>query len=137
MSPRNRVPAESEADFQRWFIGVARLAGWKVCHFRPGKTQRGRWITAVQGDVGAPDVILAKDGRVLLAELKREGGKPTPEQVAWLAALGGHGRLWRPENREAILLDLGVTKRAPMSAEERHERALGDALDRYEEGTDG
>jgi hypothetical protein len=106
--------AMSEADFQRWFIDTARLGGWKVCHFRPGLTQRGRWITAVQGDKGCPDLILAKDGRVLLVELKTDKGKATKEQVAWLAAAGGHGRLWRPENREAILLDLGVTKQPPI-----------------------
>lgn len=112
----------SEADFQRTVIDAARLAGWKVCHFRPGMTQRGRWVTPMQGDKGAPDLILAKDGRVLLAELKSDKGKTTPEQDAWLAAAGGHGRVWRPRNMAAVLLDLGVTKRPPLSAEDIAER---------------
>lgn len=128
------APPLSEADFQQRVIDTARAAGWLCVHFRPGKTQRGRWVTPMQGDKGAPDLILAKDGRVLLAELKRSKGKPTPEQVEWLTAAGGHGRLWRPENWEAILLDLGVTKRAPRSREDLQD-ITGDAQDRYDEGT--
>ena len=123
------TPPLSEADFQRWFIEAARLGGWKVCHFRPGKTQRGRWVTPIQGDKGAPDLILAKDGRVLLVELKRDSGKPTREQVEWLAAAGGHGRLWRPENRAAILVDLGLTKPPLQSAEARADRRQERAAD--------
>lgn len=112
----------SEADFQRRVMDTARLAGWLCVHYRPGKTQRGRWVTPLSGDKGAPDLLLAKDGRVLLAELKRDGGKPTPEQRAWLAELGGHGRLWRPANWEAVLLDLGVTQRPPLTQEDVFER---------------
>jgi hypothetical protein len=119
----------SEADFQQRVMDAARRAGWRVAHFRAAKTQRGNWITPMTGDKGFPDLALAKDGRVILAELKSDKGKPSKEQLAWLAAVGGHGRLWSPENWEAILLDLGVTKRAPMSVEERQERALGDARD--------
>lgn len=121
----------SEADFQRAVIDAARLAGWKVCHFRPGMTQRGRWVTPMQGDKGAPDLILAKAGRVLLAELKSDKGKTTPEQEAWLAAAGGHGRVWRPKHMDAVLLDLGITKRAPLSPDDMAERTR-DAAERGE-----
>jgi hypothetical protein len=121
----------SEADFQRRVMDTARLAGWMVAHFRPAQTQRGRWVTPMAGDKGFPDLVLAREGRLLLAELKTDTGKPTAEQQAWLAELGAHGRLWRPRNWEAVLLDLGVTKRAPLSIEDRHERAA-DAADRDE-----
>jgi hypothetical protein len=113
----------SEADFQRRLMDAARLAGWLCVHYRPGKTQRGRWVTPMSGDKGAPDLLLAKDGRVLLAELKTDKGRPTLEQQAWLAELGAHGRLWRPAQWEAVLLDLGVTKRPPLTDEDRFERA--------------
>jgi hypothetical protein len=122
----------SEADFQQRIMDAARVAGWLCCHFRPAKTQRGRWVTPMAGDKGFPDLALAKDGRVLLAELKTDKGKPTPEQVAWLSAVGGHGRLWRPENWEAILLDLGVTKRSPLTPEDLFDRTA-DAASRGED----
>lgn len=88
------------------------------------------------GDKGFPDLALAKDGRVLLAELKTDDGKPTPQQVAWLAAAGGHGRLWQPRHWEAILLDLGVVKPPPMSAEARAERLQDLAADAASKGDD-
>lgn len=116
-------PTLSEADFQQRVMDAARMAGWRVAHFRAAKTQRGNWITPMAGDKGFPDLALAKDGRVLLAELKKSSKeKPTKDQVAWLAAAGGHGRLWSPETWEAILLDLGITKQPPMTAEDRAER---------------
>lgn len=121
------MTAMSEADFQRTVIDAARLAGWKVCHFRPALTRSGRWSTPVEGDKGTPDLILAKDGLVLLAELKSDKGRTTPEQDAWLAAAGGHGRVWRPKNWDAVLLDLGVTKRPPLSAEDVQDRVEDDA----------
>jgi hypothetical protein len=114
----------SEADWQERVMDAARRAGWLCVHFRPAKTQRGRWVTPMAGDKGFPDLALAKGGQVLLAELKADDGKPTPEQVAWLAAAGGHGRLWRPANWEAVLIDLGITKRAPLSAEDVADRSV-------------
>lgn len=85
----------SERDFQRAVIDLAKLRGWRVSHALPARTRNG-WATATQGHVGAPDLLLARDGIVYLAELKTLRGKPTPEQQAWLSALGFHGRLWTP-----------------------------------------
>lgn len=123
------TPPLSEAQWQQRVMDAARAAGWLVVHFRPAMTQRGRWITPMAGDAGFPDLVLAKGGRVLIAELKSDSGKPTAAQKAWLAALGGHGRLWQPRNWDAVLLDLGVTKRAPLSAEDVFDRTA-DAGDR-------
>jgi hypothetical protein len=114
--------ALSEAEFQQRVMDAARMAGWMCVHFRPAKSQRGRWVTPMAGDKGFPDLVLAKDGRVLLAELKTDKGKPTAEQQAWLAAVGGHGRLWRPENWPAVLIDLGIAERPAPSAEGRADR---------------
>src|SRR5262245_496140 len=118
-------------------MDAARMAGWMVAHFRPAKTQRGRWITPMAGDKGFPDLVLAKDGRVLLAELKTDKGTPSPEQVAWLAAVGTHGRLWRPDDWPAVLIDLGIAERPALSAEDRADllrERTEDARDRYTEG---
>lgn len=91
----------AEADLQRTVIDYALLRGWRVAHFRPARTARG-WRTPMEGHPGVPDLIFARGGRVLLAELKRHGKHPTPEQRAWLAALGEHGRLWRPSDWDEI-----------------------------------
>lgn len=85
----------SEKDFQQRIMQAAGLYGWRCAHFRPARTVQG-WRTPMQGDVGVPDLILARDGRVLLAELKSDRGRPTPDQELWLEAAGDHGRLWRP-----------------------------------------
>lgn len=96
------LPANlSEHHFQRTVIDLARLHGWRVSHTRPARTERG-WRTPVEGDAGAPDLLLARDGAVLLAELKSARGRPAPDQVAWLAALGPYGRLWRPADFPTI-----------------------------------
>lgn len=95
----------SEADFQRTVIDLAVLSGWTVAHFRPARTDRG-WRTAMSGHPGAPDLILARRGVVLLAELKRQHGRVSPQQRAWLAQLGDAGRLWRPSDWAEIVATL-------------------------------
>lgn len=104
----------SEDDFLRRVIDYARLNAWKVTHFRPVKLPSGKWATPLQGDAGLPDLVLARDGVVLLAELKSDVGKPTPEQVQWLAAAGPHGRLWAPADWSVVVAEL--SRRATASA---------------------
>jgi hypothetical protein len=98
---------QREKDFQRAVIDLARLTGWRVHHTRPALTRRGRWLTPIQGDAGFPDLVLVRAGRVIFAELKRVGGKPTAEQQAWLEALqacaGVEVYLWTPDDWEAII----------------------------------
>jgi hypothetical protein len=98
---------QRERDFQRAVIDLARLTGWRVHHTRPALTRRGRWLTPIQGDAGFPDLVLVRAGRVIFAELKRVGGKPTAEQQAWLEALqacaGVEVYLWTPDDWEAII----------------------------------
>ncbi len=74
------------------------------------------------GDKGFPDLVLAREGQLILAELKTDTGKPTDEQRAWLAALGAHGRLWRPAHWDEVQHTLGITRRPPPSAEDVFER---------------
>jgi hypothetical protein len=61
----------TERDFQRAVVELARLMGWRVHHTRPALTQRGRWLTPIQGDAGFPDLVLCRPPRLVLAELKR------------------------------------------------------------------
>lgn len=79
-----------ERDLLAQVIQVAAIYGWRSAHFRPARTKKGRWITAVQGDgKGWPDLVLChqKKGRLMFIELKTATGKVSPEQHAWFDAL--------------------------------------------------
>jgi len=101
-SPTNNPLSLSEADFQQRIIDLAQFRGWHVYHARPARTEKG-WRTPGQGNHGLPDLVLARSGAVILAELKSAKGKPTIDQLSWLAAAGPHGYLWRPADWPAIV----------------------------------
>lgn len=67
-----------EKAFQQAVLDYARLMGWMVYH-----THDSRHSAA-----GFPDLVMVRQGRMVVAELKRVGGKPTAEQAAWLAEMG-------------------------------------------------
>jgi hypothetical protein len=92
----------TEEQLQSRVMDYARLRGWRSVHFRPAQ-QRGRWVTAYTGDDGFPDLVLARGGRVLLAELKAEEGRFRPGQREWLEAAGDNGKLWRPSSWNEVL----------------------------------
>jgi len=100
-----KVRGLSEDDFQSRVIGYAKLRGWRVVHIRPAR-QGVRWVTPYEGDPGLPDLILARGGRILLAEFKSANGRFRPGQQEWLAAAGEHGRLWRPVDWATIMDEL-------------------------------
>ena len=117
---QNVKPQISEKAFTKQIIDLARLFGWKAAHFRPALTQRGRWVTAVQGDgAGFPDLVLVHrgKGRVIFVELKTQIGKLSEKQEQWLdalcevekryCALTGHDwvvrcAVWRPSQFDEI-----------------------------------
>ena len=92
----------NESAFQQQIIELAKLRGWLVHHDRPAMDRRGRWASHVQGDVGYPDLTLARRGVVIFAELKAQGKKATEAQLEWLAALPG-SHLWWPSDFEEIV----------------------------------
>ena len=95
----------SEATFTSHVITLARRLGWLAAHFRPGMTKRGRWVTAMSGDVGFPDCVLIKPGRVIFAELKAAKGRVTPAQRKWLDVAekaGIEAYLWKPSMIDEI-----------------------------------
>jgi len=59
----------------------------------------------MQGDVGFPDLVLARAGKVIFAELKSETGKLSPTQREWANALGTL-RIWRPRDIDLIEAEL-------------------------------
>jgi len=108
------MPPRNETELLEQTIELAMLRGWRVTHVRPARTDDG-WRTPYQGHSGLPDLILARRGQVLLAELKSNDrrAKPTPDQQAWLAAAGGNGFLWRPTTWESEVIP---TLTAPVAA---------------------
>lgn len=76
----------TEREFTDQVLKLAGLRGWLRAHFRPARTEHG-WRTAVSGDgKGFPDLILLRGKRLIVAELKTETGRRTPEQECWLQA---------------------------------------------------
>ena len=94
---------ETEEQFLSWVIAYAQLKKWLVSHQRPAMTFTG-YRTAIQGDQGFPDLVLARDSRVILAELKSEGGTLSPYQEKWQEELKNFNEyyVWRPSDREEI-----------------------------------
>lgn len=87
----------SEADFQAAVMEFAQLHGWLVYHAYDSR----------HCAPGLPDLILARTGRLVFAELKVARRKLRPEQQAWLETLstvpGVEAHLWRwPKSWELI-----------------------------------
>ena len=107
---RDNVAKESEwseADLQKHVIELAELRGWRVYHARPAQTGKG-WRTPVGSDtsVGFPDLVLVRQGRLLVVELKSEKGRVTPAQSEWLNALmvaGATVYVFKPSMLDQIL----------------------------------
>lgn len=105
-----------EKDFQANVVELAKITGWRVHHARAVQNFDGRHMTPIQGDAGFPDLVLARKGRVIFAELKSESGRLGEQQLRWLAALagdwpagrGGHVAanleiyVWRPADIDRI-----------------------------------
>lgn len=91
----------TESQFAETVIQLAHYRGWRVVHFRPARTEKG-WRTAMVGDRGFPDLVLARRGVVLHVELKRQDGRMGLGQPEWATAIGDSYRLWRPSDMEEI-----------------------------------
>lgn len=87
---------KNEEAFLQGVKTAAKERGWtKFYHTR--KSQRS--------DPGWPDVVLARPGRVIFAELKMPKNYPTVEQKEWLEALsaGKEVYLWYPRQWQEIM----------------------------------
>jgi hypothetical protein len=93
----------SEDEFTDQVIAVFQLRRWKVVHFDRARKKDGSWRTPLRGDPGSPDITAAKNGQVLMAELKVGKNKPSQCQSEWLHHCGAHGFLWYPKDWDEIL----------------------------------
>lgn len=100
--PRNR----EEDNFKAQVIDLAQRFGWMVAHHPDSRL--------LQGDAGLPDLIMARGGHLLMAELKSSTGTLSAAQKRWIAALGGERggageplmvRVWRPADLEGDVLE--------------------------------
>ena len=105
---RGAERALTEAQFQQQIMEYAQLRGWLCAHFRPAMNRRGVWATQMAGDPGFPDLVLARKGVVVFAELKSEKARASADQLAWLEALQGMSLkanvfLWRPSDWDTVV----------------------------------
>jgi hypothetical protein len=84
-----------EIDFQRQLVstkppGLAVIYGWEHIHFKAAMTKHG-WRVPGIGSMskGWPDLTLVRerDGRLVFAELKGDGGRLTDDEKRVLAVL--------------------------------------------------
>lgn len=100
LTVRERLP-ESEKSFMARVVQYARLCGWEVHHEFDSRRSSDGW----------PDLQLVRAERYVLAELKREGEKPRPEQERILELLrrvpGLEVYVWSPSSWPEIIRILG------------------------------
>lgn len=90
-----------EKDFLAYVQARARWLGWATYHTHDSR----------RSAPGFPDLVAAKPGRLIFAELKKERAKPTAAQTEWLDRLGTLTEpsggivstyLWRPSDMTDI-----------------------------------
>lgn len=94
----------SERDWQAQVVELAGLCGWLVQHSRVSQVG-DRYMTAITGNVGFPDLVLAHRKRgVLFVELKTDTGRMATPQKEWRDTLTGHVEyyLWRPSDYDEV-----------------------------------
>lgn len=102
----------TESEWQTHVITIARLNGWSFYHppdNRPGRNGKVQYVVA-----GWPDLVLVRDGRMVVAELKTRLGKTTAAQDKWLAELalvpGIEAHVWRPGDDDKVIATLRRTR---------------------------
>lgn len=86
----------TEKQFSQQIVELAALLGWKVY----------RTWNSIHSPAGYPDLTMARENRLIFAELKSETGKVSEAQQQWLSALAATGKsevyVWRPEQFDEI-----------------------------------
>jgi hypothetical protein len=101
----------SEKLFQEQILTLAKVNGWKRFHPLAVRDFQGNHRTALAGDKGFPDLVLARKpspqrvGGLIFAELKSDSGRLAIEQIEWSEHLAPWGEwyLWRPRDLDAII----------------------------------
>jgi hypothetical protein len=80
----------TEKEFNRNVCQFAKLKGYEVYHT----------FNSFHSDPGFPDLTMAKEDRLIFAELKTERGKISKSQTKWLNVLSSTGKCevftWKP-----------------------------------------
>ena len=87
----------NEKQFASAIEDLLELYNWAWVHFRPARVMRNgkeTYETPYSGHKGFLDYVVAKNGKVLLFEIKGDDGKVSPEQQKWLDA--SHGKVYWP-----------------------------------------
>jgi hypothetical protein len=80
---------QSESQFQAAVVEYAERLGWLAYHTHDSR----------RSNPGFPDLVLARRGRLIFAELKTEKGRLSTAQVDWLRAIEDASievYVWRP-----------------------------------------
>ncbi|RJO60353.1 MAG: VRR-NUC domain-containing protein [Dehalococcoidia bacterium] len=90
--------SQSEESFQdRYVIPLAKMFGW--CYYHTHNSRHSA--------EGFPDLVLVRPPRIIFAELKAKGKKPTRAQEAWLELLGSVPGVevydWTPDDADRIV----------------------------------
>jgi VRR-NUC domain len=95
----NAIAIMLEHEWQAQVEQLAELCGWWKYHTFDSR----------KSEDGFPDLLMIRtrdyQTRLVVAELKREGEKPTHEQAAWLArfaAAGAESYFWRPSDFDQV-----------------------------------
>lgn len=76
----------SEVQYQAWIVERALEHGWAhQFHVRRAQV-KGVWLTNTSTP-GVPDLWLLRPPHLVVLEVKKWGGRPSPEQLAWIAGL--------------------------------------------------
>ena len=90
----------TERDLQKHVVELATVYGWEIYHT----------YDSHRSAPGFPDLVMVKERRLIFAELKREEGLLTDEQIVWANALmrtSAEYYNWRPSNLDEIAEVLG------------------------------
>jgi hypothetical protein len=86
-----------EKYFQQAVVDMARRLGYEYVYHT--------WSSR-NSPAGFPDLIIGNPGIMIVAELKADDGRITPEQYFWLLYFGSiteHVYLWKPDEIEEIV----------------------------------
>lgn len=97
----------TETAYQAQIVDLADKRRWVAMHVHRSHVGDGIVITTTGLDgTGWPDLVLFRPPRCVAIEVKKELGKPTPEQLAWLdilAACGFETLVARPSNWDDVV----------------------------------
>lgn len=103
MKPAVPLDEILEKDWQRQVRQLAKTLGYHVQYHT---------FDSRRSDTGFPDLVLAKKGRLVFLELKREKGRVTEAQAAWIRALkdaNAEVYVCRPRHLQQLAAVLGST----------------------------